>query len=78
MTIETFLLSLTKSEIKDLIFAVNRFGSRGQGLVADESNVRFFRKAYVESCIEKAINSDKLNAAGVFYMEKLQYRLEQI
>lgn len=74
MTLENYLEKLTEAEVRDLIFAVRRFGGN-TGVVADDHNIKFFRKAYADACIERALDSNQLNAAGAFYMQRLQMKL---
>lgn len=74
MILENYLEKLTESEVRDLIFAIRRFGG-STGVVADEDNLKFFRKAYADACVERALDSNLLNAAGAFYMQRLQMKL---
>ena len=74
MTLEKYLEGLSSMEIKDLIFCIRNFGGR-TGVVADKHTIKFFRKAYADACIERALESNSLNLEGIFYIEKLQNKL---
>ena len=71
MTLETYLEGLSSMETKDLIFCIRNFGDR-TGMVADENTIKFFRKRYADICIERALDSNNLNAEGKKYIQKLQ------
>jgi hypothetical protein len=71
MTLENYIEGLSPMEVKDLIFCIRNFGGP-TGVVADENTLKFFRKAYADACIERALDSNKLDDKGVYYIQKLQ------
>jgi len=71
MTLETYLEGLSSMQVKDLIFCIRNFGGQ-TGVVADKYTIKFFRKAYADACIERALDSNKLNDEGKKYIQKLQ------
>lgn len=77
MTLETVVDSLNSDEIGDLCFCLNNFSEPSTGVYANKTNLQFYRLKYSKECVERALNSDNINAQGAFYIQQLQMKLEK-
>lgn len=76
MTLENVIDKLDSDEVKDLCFCLNSFSDPSTGVHANKTNVKFYRLKYARECIERALQSDKINIDGIHYITRLQMKIE--
>lgn len=77
MTLETVVEGLNSDEKKDLAFCLNNFSDPSTGVYANETNIQFYKLKYAKECVKRALFSSNINAQGMFYIQRLQMKLEE-
>ena len=69
MILEKILSEFTPHEVCDIVFALRCFNSRDRGFWVDENNLKYLTVAYVDSCLERAIDSSTSTTCEKFLSE---------